>query len=73
MKFSDRLKINMRNSCLKLSHPLRKTSTRQNGLSYAGHAIWNRIPEILKKIKNLNTFKHKMKDYYPYDFSNPNL
>ena len=31
--------INTRNSCLKLSHPFRKTSTGQNGLSYIGPAI----------------------------------
>ena len=48
---AENIRINTRNSCLKLSHPFRKTSTRQNGLSYTGPAIWNRIPEILKKIK----------------------
>ena len=36
----------------------------RNNLSYIGPAIWNRIPEILKKTKNMNTFKHKMKHYY---------
>ena len=48
------VRINMRNSYLKLSHPFRKTSTGQNGLSYIGAAIWDRIPEILKKNQNLN-------------------
>ena len=56
------IRINTRNGYLNLSHPFRKTSTGQNGLSYIGPAIWNRIPEILKKTKNLNTFKYKMKD-----------
>ena len=63
----------MRNSYLKLSHPFRKTSTGRNSLSYIGPAIWNRIPEILQKAKNLNTFKHKMKDYYLNDLSNSTL
>ena len=59
MKFSDQLKIenNLTNSFLKSNHPLQKTSTRQKGLSYIGPAIWNRIPEIFKKTRNLNTFK----------------
>ena len=67
------MRINTRNSFLKLNHPFRKTSTGQKGLSYIGPAIWNRIPEIIKKTRNLNTFKHKMKHYYLNDLSNPNL
>ena len=42
MKFSDRLKkmrINTRESFLKLNHPLRKTSTGQKSLSYIGPVI----------------------------------
>ena len=65
--------INTRNSFLKLKNPFRKTSTGQKGLPYIGPAIWNRIPEIIKKTRNLNTFKHKMKHYYLNDLSNPNL
>ena len=64
----ENMRINTRNSFLN-----RKTSTRQKGLSYIGPAIWNRIPEIIKKTRNLNTFKHKMKHYYLNDLSNPNL
>ena len=67
------VRINTRSSYLKFNHPFRKTSIGQNGLPYIGPAIWNRIPEILKKIKNLNIFKHKMKHYYLSDLSNPNL
>ena len=72
-KRAENIRINTRNSYLKLSYPFRKTSTGQNGLSYIEPAIWNRIPEISKKIKNLNSFKHKMEDYYMYDFCNPSL
>ena len=46
---------------------------RTKRLVFIGPAIWNRIPEILKKTKNLNTLKHKMKHYYLNDLSNPNL
>ena len=67
------MRINTRNGFLKLNHPFRKTSTEQKGLSYIGPAIWNKIPEIIKKTRNLNTFKHKMKHYYLNDLSNPNL
>ena len=70
---AENMRINTRNSFLKLNHPFRKTSTGQKGLSYIGPAIWNRIPEIIKKTRNLNTFKHKMKHYYLNDLSNPNL
>ena len=72
-KPAENTRINTRNSFLKLNHPFRKTSTAQKGLSYIGPAIWYRIPEIIKKTRNLNTFKHKMKHYYLNDLSNPNL
>ena len=61
------MRINTRNSFLKLNYPYRKTSTGQKGLSYIGPAIWNRIPEIIMKTTNLNTFKHKMECYYLND------
>ena len=70
---AENMRINARNNFLKLNHPFRKTSTGQKGLSYSGPAIWNRIPEIIKKTRNLNTFKHKIKHYYLNDLSNPNL
>ena len=40
-----------------LNHSFQKDSTGQNSQSYNGRAIWNRIPENLKKSENLNTFK----------------
>ena len=70
---AENMRINRRNSFLKLNHPFRKTSTGQKGLSYIGPAIWNKIPEIFKKTRNLNTFKPKMKHYYLNDLSNLNL
>ena len=50
----ENISINTRNSYL--NHPFRKTSTRQKGLPYVGPAIWNKVPEILNKTKNLNTY-----------------
>ena len=70
---AENMRINMRNSFLKLNHHFRKTSTRQKSLSYIGPTIWNRIPEIIKKTRNLNTCKHKMKHCYLNDLYNPNL
>ena len=72
-RLTENIRINTRNSFLKLSHPFKKTSTGQKGLSYIGPAIWNRIPEVLKKTKKLNTFKHKTKHYYLNNLSDPNL
>ena len=54
------MRINTRNSFLQLNHPFRKTNTGPKGLSYIGPAIWTRNPQIIKKTRNLNTFKHKM-------------
>ena len=70
---AENMRIKARNSFLKLNHSFRKTSTRPKGLSYFGPAIWDRIREIIKKTRNLNTFKHMMKHYYLNDLSNPNL
>ena len=66
------MRINTKNSFLKLYHPFPKPSTEKKGLSYIGPTIWNRIPEIIKKTRYLNTLKHKMKHYYLNDLSNPN-
>ena len=70
---AENIRVNTRNNYLKLPHSFRETTTEQNGLSYIGPAIWNRIPEIFMKTKNLNTFKHKMKHHYLNDLSNPNF
>ena len=64
---AENMRINTRNSFFKPNYPFRKTSTGQKGLSYIGPAIWNKIPEIIKKTTNLNTFKHKMEYYYLND------
>ena len=55
-RLAENIRITTRNSYLKLSDLFRKTSTRQNSLSYIGPATWNRIPEISKKSKYVNIF-----------------
>ena len=72
-KLAEQTRINTRNSCLTLSYPFWKTNTSQNDMSYIGPVIWSKITKILKKTKNLNTFKHRMKRYYLNVFSNSNL
>ena len=53
----------LRNSYQKLQQPFRKTNTGQNALSFIGLALWNKVPEKIKRT-NLNTFKHNLKKNY---------
>ena len=39
--------------------PLRKSSKRQNGLSYLGPKIWNNLHSDLKSAESVYSFKHK--------------
>ena len=61
---SDQGQINTRSSFLKLNQPLRRTSYGQRSLSYLTPSIWNNLPNDLKSLNNLNTFKHGVKKYY---------
>ena len=54
----------LRNSYQKLQQPFRKTNTGQNALSFIGPALWNKVPEKIKRTTNLNTFKHNLKKHY---------
>ena len=56
--------ISTRRSYLKLYQPSRKTNYGKNTLSYLGPKIWNALPDLIKKCKSLNNFKHKLKEYY---------
>ena len=53
-----------RNSYLKLKQPFRKTKLGQNTLSYLGSREWNKLPNNIKQLTNINSFKHKIKDHY---------
>ena len=38
-----------------------KSAMGRNSLQYRGTMLWNCMPDELKQIGNLNTFKHKLK------------
>ena len=54
----------LRNSYQKLQQPFRKTSTGQNALPLIGSALWNKVPEEIKRATNLNALKHNLKKHY---------
>ena len=53
-----------RNSHPKLKQPFRKTNLGQGDLSFIGPSTWNKLPNIVKDAKNVNTFKHRIKTFY---------
>ena len=58
------ISVPLRNSYHKLKQPFRNTSIGQSTLSFFGPALWNKIPEEIKRTPSLNTFKHSLKKYY---------
>ena len=64
--------IQTRGSFLKLKWPFRKTNADQMALSYIGPTVWSKTPDTLKRTKNLNTFKHNLKEYYLKELKNSN-
>ena len=64
--------IQTRGSFLKLKCLFRKTNAGQMALSYIGPTILNKIPDTLKRTKNLNTFKHNLKEHYLKELKNSN-
>ena len=55
--------ISTRQSYCKLKQPLRKSNAGQNTLSYLGPGQWNKLPNTIKEMVNINTFKHKVKQH----------
>ena len=53
-----------KNSTTKLSQPLRRTSYCQSCISFLVPSIWSNLSNELKRCTNLNTFKHKIKEYF---------
>ena len=41
-------------------------------LSYTGLTIWRKTPDTLERTKNLNTFKHNLKEHYLKELKNYN-
>ena len=50
-----------RNSFIKLFQPLRTKALSQKCLLYLGLFIWNGLPDDVKLVNNVNTFKCKVK------------
>ena len=48
----------------KLNQPFRKSTIGQNCPSYLGPKMWNNLPSELKFAKNIDRFKHTIKDKF---------
>ena len=64
--------IETKGSFLKLKYPFRKTNAGQMALSYIGPTLRSKTPNMLKRTKNLNMFKHNAKEHYLKELKNPN-
>ena len=51
-------------SLLKSNQPLRRTNHGQNNVSYIAPIIWNNLPNSLKTTDNLNTYRHRVREYF---------
>ena len=58
--------VSTRNSTMKLSQPLRRTNNGQYCISFLAPSVWNNLPNEVKRCTSLNTFKHKVKEYFLY-------
>ena len=55
---------NTRNAnSMNLLFPHPNTEIFKRTFSYSGPALWNKLPQYLKNINNLTTFKHQLKTY----------
>ena len=57
----------------KLQCPFCKFSAGQMALFYIGSTIWSKTPDTLKQTKNLNMFKHNLKEQYLKELKNYNF
>ena len=63
----------LRNGYHKLQQPFRKTSTGQNPLPFIGQALWNKVPDEIKRTTNQNAFKYNLKKHYLKELGKPNF
>ena len=63
----------LRNSYHKLQQPFRKTNTCQTALPFSGPALWNKVPDEIKRTTNLNAFKHNLKKHYLKELGKSNF
>ena len=64
--------IQTRGSFLKSKCPFHKTNAGQIAFSCIGPIIWSKTSGTLKHTKNLNTFKHNLKEHYLKELKNYN-
>ena len=63
-KFAPHCSIGTRNNFSKLKNHFRETNMGQKAISYIGPSIWNSLPDSIKTVNSLNTFKHVVKKHY---------
>ena len=51
---------------MKLSQPLRRTNNGQHCIFFLAPSVWNNLWNEVKRCTNLNTFKHKVMEYFIY-------
>ena len=56
--------LRARNNYLHLTFPFQKINTGQNLHSFIGSSVWNKTPEVFKKVGNMNTSNITLKRYY---------
>ena len=64
LEFAPYCRIGTRSHFSKLKNSFRKTNTGRKTIYYIGPSIWNSLPDSLKQMNNLNTFKHNVKKHY---------
>ena len=65
--------IQTRGIFLKWKCPFCKTNAGQMALSYISSTIWSKTLDTLKQTKNLNMFKHNLKEQYLKELKNYNI
>ena len=62
-EFAPHCWIETGNKIAKLKIPFRKTNMGQKAISFFGPSLWNSLPELIKKVDNLNTFTRSVKKH----------
>ena len=55
-EFAPHCRIDTRNKSAKLKIPFRKTNMGQKAISFVGPSLWHKLPKLIKKPDNLNTY-----------------
>ena len=63
----------LRNSYQKLQQLFCKTNTGQNALPFIGPALWNKVPDEIKRTANLHASKHNLKKHYLKELGKSNF